>query len=114
MKSQLQVLSLNINGLRDDARRRGVFYWLKQLVYDVILLQDVRCQRGDIELWSQEWGMPVLWSEYNAILLTNRSMSISKVDLSFPLERCLVGKISCGGVQGDVVVGSIYVPAGRE
>src|ERR1035438_6933618 len=107
MKNHIQFLSLNINGLRDDVRRRGVFYWLKQLVYDVILLQDVRCQKGDVELWSQEWDMPALWSECNAILLTNRSMTISKVDFSFPLERCLIGMIKCGGVQGDVVVGSI-------
>ena len=113
MKSYLQFLSLNINGLRDDVRRSGIFYWLKQLTYDVILLQDVRCQNSDMQLWSLEWGMPVLWSEYNAILLTNRSMTVSEVHCNRELERCLLGKIQCGGVQGDIVVGSMYVPAGR-
>jgi hypothetical protein len=76
MKSHLQFLSLNINGLRDDVRRRGIFCWLKQLSYDVILLQDIRYQDGDNFLWSQDWGMAALWSNHNAILLIyNQSRS---------------------------------------
>src|ERR1700733_13378253 len=93
MRSHLQFLSLNINGMRDNERWRGIFYWLKQLTYDVILLQDVRYHDEDNFLWSQEWGMPVMWSKHNAILLMNQDLRISKVDLDSPIDRFLVGKI---------------------
>jgi exonuclease III len=105
------VMSLNINGLREEGRRRNIFYWLKQLNYDVILLQDVRCHEADQGLWSLEWGLPVLWSYHNAVLLMNKSMTLVKVNLPQILERCLVGAIQCPGVQGEVVVGSCYIPA---
>jgi len=113
MKSHLQFLSLNINGLRDDVRRRGVFCWLKQLSFDIILLQDIRYQEGDNFVWSQEWGMAALWSSHNAILLTNRDLSITKVDPTPDVDRLLLGKVCMEGSQGDIIVGSVYVPAER-
>src|ERR1035438_10088054 len=114
LRNYLHILSLNVNGLRDSTRRRCIFLWLKQLTYDVILLQDIRFTEQDDLGWSQEWGLPVLWSEHNAILLTNKSFSISRVDSDSPRWRCLIGKVCCGVGQGDVMVGSVYIPAGRS
>ena len=114
MKSHFNILSLNINGLRGNDRRRNIFYWLKQLMYDIILLQDVRYCEGDCVLWSGEWGLPALWSSHNAILLTNKSMSITKLDSPGLLDRCLLGSIHRESMQEDLVVGSIYIPAERS
>ena len=86
MKSHLHILSLNINGLREDGRRENIFYWLKQLSYDIILLQDVRCKDNEHALWSLEWGLPVLWSYHNAVLLMNKSLSILELSLPPGLE----------------------------
>jgi exonuclease III len=81
MKSHIHILSLNINGLREDGRCKNIFYWLKQLNYDIILLQDVRCHDNEHVTWSLEWGLPALWSYHNAVLLMNKTLSILKVSL---------------------------------
>ena len=41
----LTVLTLNVNGLRDSAKRAGIFWWLRALpsVPDVVCLQEVHC-----------------------------------------------------------------------
>jgi exonuclease III len=114
MKSHLDILSLNINGLRDNERRKRVFSWLKNLSYDIILLQDIHYEENDDTLWSLEWGLPALWSPHNAILSMNQSLSLSKVDSDSLLERCLLGKVSYQGAQNDIIICSIYVPADRK
>lgn len=114
MKSHLNILSLNINGLREEARRKSIFYWLKQLTFDLILLQDICFQEIDRDQWSREWGLPVLWSPFNAILLLDKGMSITEIDGQVESERCLLGVIQGGCLQDRILVGSIYVPAERQ
>lgn len=59
--STLKVASINVNGLRAQAqngipKRRKIFTWIKQLNFDVILLQETHSSVVDCDKWINEWG----------------------------------------------------------
>ena len=108
--NKISLLSLNINGLRDQSKRLLVFRWLKTLSFSIILLQDVHFSATDLILWNQQWGYPAIWSYYNAILLTNPSMTLSTVPYPYT-DRILCASIVHTPNTPPISVGSIYLPA---
>ena len=108
--NKISVLSLNINGLRDQQKRLLVFRWLKTLSFSIIFLQDVHFTELDLNLWNQQWGYPVIWSYYNAILLTKSSMSLSMIPYPHT-DRILCASIVHTQNAPPIRVGSIYLPA---
>src|SRR5271165_1260976 len=108
--NKISLLSLNINGLCDQSKRLLVFRWLKTLSFSIILLQDVHFSATDLILWNQQWGYPAIWSYYNAILLTNPSMTLSTVPYPYT-DRILCASIINTPNTPPISVGSIYLPA---
>ena len=111
MKESLSILSLNVNGLRDDLKRSNLFLWLKLFPTDIILLQDTHYSPADSDLWTRQWGLPVVWSEFNAALSTNRSLSLSKVPTPDLSPRITIFSVQLASQQDPHYFGSVYVPA---
>jgi exonuclease III len=61
MKDTISILSLNVNGLRDEVKCIRLFWWLKNNHFDLIFLQDVRWSEEDGESWSSQWGRLSCW-----------------------------------------------------
>ena len=112
MIDTLSFISLNVNGLRNDASRLDLFAWLKQSRYDIIFLQDIHFLPSDQALWDSQWGAAVVWSPFNAILSLNRAATLSLVDTPLLPDRLLVVTITFPGVA-PLQVASVYVPAQR-
>ena len=56
----LSVLSLNVNGLRDESKRIGLIQWLRSLPspVDIVCLQETHCvSAGECQSWFQSSGL---------------------------------------------------------
>jgi hypothetical protein len=51
----LKLVTVNVNGLRDNRKRELVFNWLVSKKYDCICLQETHCKGVDINRWESEW-----------------------------------------------------------
>ena len=80
----------------------------------LIFLQDVHFLPADIVLWTQQWGLSVLWSCHNAILLIDQSSSLSALIIPAMSARVLLASISISTVTNTLNIGSIYIPADRQ
>ena len=61
MNRAVNLLSLNVRGLRDCKKRREIFNWLKthhqgKRSFQFVLLQETHFADSDNELWETEWG----------------------------------------------------------
>lgn len=54
--SKVNVASFNVNGLRSQSKRRGVFNYLKYFKTHIVLLQETHSVPEDETIWSNEWG----------------------------------------------------------
>ena len=54
------IVSLNVDGIRDDDKRARIFEYLKFMKHDFFLLQETHVQTEDVEAWSAEWGRGML------------------------------------------------------
>ena len=48
----LTLASLNVRGLRDNAKRREVFNWLRRKQFSIYMLQEVHCIEKSNDLWA--------------------------------------------------------------
>ena len=75
---KLCIVSLNVRGLRDGVKRRRVFRYLKRMNADIALLQEMHSSKDIEEMWSNEWGNKIIYSNGTnnskgvAILFTKR------------------------------------------
>ena len=84
----LRLLSLNVNGLRDPAKRRTLFNLLHRDQWDVVLLQETHhSSAAEGQAWAEEgpnglrvnWAGPSFWSHYStqscgvAVLISPRA-----------------------------------------
>jgi exonuclease III len=53
---KLKCMTYNAKGLKDSAKRDGVFYWLKKKKMDVICIQEAHCEKETLKKWEEEWG----------------------------------------------------------
>ena len=60
--SALSIASLNVRGMRDQAGRRRLYKYLKNLSYDVYLLQETHSTITDSKLWTMQWNGHCVWS----------------------------------------------------
>jgi exonuclease III len=51
----LKLVTINVNGLRENRKRELVFNWLISKKYDCICLQETHCTGVDINQWKSEW-----------------------------------------------------------
>ena len=58
----LRIVSLNVNGLRNDKKREMVFNHLIREKYDIICLQETHSANIDENLWKSQWGGDIIFS----------------------------------------------------
>ena len=61
----LTNVCFNINGFRNNLRRKTIFYFLKNKKFDFIFLQGTHSKHTDEKLWKGEWGGDILYSHSN-------------------------------------------------
>ena len=56
MAGKYTITTLNCKGLRQSAKRRCMFQFLKTKQSDIFLLQETHVVENDVHLWEQEWN----------------------------------------------------------
>ena len=62
MSHKLNILSLNVKGLRNVNKRRAIFSYLKNKKATIFNLQETFSKQEDEKAWSAEWGGKILFS----------------------------------------------------
>ena len=59
----LNIVSLNVNGMREAKKRTAIYEWLRIQDYDICMLQETHCScLKDVKTWSKEWKGKAYWS----------------------------------------------------
>ena len=60
--SMCKVISLNVRGIRDQAKRRSIFAYLKDQKASIYFLQETYSELKDETIWQNEWGGKMYFS----------------------------------------------------
>ena len=60
--SMCKVISLNVRGIRDQAKRRSIFAYLKDQKASIYFLQETYSELKDETIWRNEWGGKMYFS----------------------------------------------------
>lgn len=58
----LQLVTLNVNGMRSMLKRRALFKDLRDAKNDIVFLQETHCTSVEEKIWLSEWGGPGYFS----------------------------------------------------
>ena len=83
----LDVLSLNVRGIRDLTKRRSIFSFLKDLKANIYFLQETYSEPNNENIWKNEWGGEIFFSHgtnhsKGVCILVNPSF-LGQVDYSY-------------------------------
>ena len=53
----LNIACFNVNGLRQNVKRKSIFYHLKNKKFDIILLQETHSSIGEETLWQYKYEL---------------------------------------------------------
>ena len=70
---KLKLLSLNVRGIKDTAKRHKLFHWLHKKQVDIIVLQETHSTDSDEKQWPHEWGDKHFYMNHG----TNQSAGVS-------------------------------------
>src|SRR5688572_23569081 len=96
MESKLVIATLNVNGLRDTAKRNRIFTLLKLKDQAMVLLQETHCNSlATAKQWEKEWGGKCFWSFGTArskgvALLLNPKLSVNVEHFEFDINGRLL------------------------
>ena len=110
--ASLRVLSLNVNGLRNNVKRKTLFRNFKEQHLDVICLQESYITKNVACEWEKEWGGKLVFVEGTArskgqLILLRKSLPY-EVQVVHTHERLLVVKLKLG--VKDVCICNAYGP----
>ena len=110
---KLNIISMNVRGIRNTKKRRSLFSYFKNNKFDIISLQETHLTNKDTNIIEAEWGPNFHISEgtlHSKGMLTLFGFSIKSDDirLGFKDNRCLVSLISIDDV--DVAIAHFYGP----
>ena len=60
------IFSLNVMGLRDGAKKREIFNWLREKKASICMLQEVHCIDETNHLWRAKWGYETVFTSYES------------------------------------------------
>lgn len=60
--SPLKMISLNINGIHDNMKRKSIFMFCRPKNADLIFLQETHSVDNDIKFWKAQWGIKVIFA----------------------------------------------------
>ena len=109
--TDLKVCSLNVRGLGEQLKRRGILNWLRAKKYSIYLLQETHSSENTNSVWSSEWVLKSLFTSYFtfsggvAILFNN--------NFSFQLQRSFLDNIIICDIKTNeklITLATIYAP----
>ena len=59
---ELNIVTHNVRGLRDDLKCQAVFMYLKKKRYDIIFLQETHSDNKSARWWSTQWEKKIWFS----------------------------------------------------
>ena len=112
--SSLNIVSLNVRGLRNQVKRRAIFSYLKSQKANLYCLQETFSQESDENVWSAEWGGQAFFSHGSVhsksvcILLKANTSTSYALNLIYadPKGRYIIAKISTG--DEELFIANIY------
>lgn len=97
----VKFTSLNVNGLRDESKRREIFKYLKNIDGAIVLLQETHSTKEQEHIWQAEWGNKIAFSHGTSAsrgvaTLANRKSSIKiKEVVRDTAGRWLITDLEC-------------------
>lgn len=116
--ARVKITTLNVNGLR-SAARRGFVEWLARANPDVLCMQEVRCEEGQVpaELWSPE-GWKVAWQPAQKKGYSGTAVWARHPEATFTIGTGHTRGDDEGRVTGVALPGldvwSVYLPSGSS
>lgn len=114
----LNLVTLNANGMRSLTKRRAIFNDLRNTKSDIIFLQETHCNTQEEKIWLSEWGGPGYFchGKSNARgvgILFSRSFN-PKIQEQITDEegRLLVLQITTG--DNIITLANLYAPTQNE
>ena len=114
------VISLNVRGLRNGVKRRGLFHWLKKYHNAdtaFIMLQETHSTVETENLWKQEYGSDIFFSHGTsssggtAILIPPKNNANVKSVESLKSGRCIAIEIEIENeCEGNLALINVYAP----
>ena len=86
--SCLNIVSLNVRGLRDYKKRKSIYMYLKKKNADFVFLQETHCCTSSENQWRKEWGGNILFSHGS-----NNSKGVAI--LIKPNANCKIDNVVC-------------------
>lgn len=60
--SHLNLVSLNVKGIRNLVKRKAIFIYCRRTKADIIFLQETHSSKTDINFWKSQWGDQIVFS----------------------------------------------------
>ena len=81
---KLQIASLNVREIGNNAKRREAFNWLRAKKFSIYMLQEVHCSENTSDSWTSEWGYKALFSRCSSSkvgvsILFNNNFNLSVI-----------------------------------
>ena len=58
----LSVVTMNVNGLKNENKRKEMFVYCKKSKFDIILMQETHCEVETQMIWKNQWGGNIIFS----------------------------------------------------
>ena len=115
--SKLSIITVNVRGLGDSAKRTRVFSQLRRMQHDIIALQETHCPTAaDATWWTRQWGGNAFWTTFDSrsvgvAILVRRDLpcTISDVDTD-PAGRFVRLTISLTDPHRSFRLTAVYAP----
>ena len=112
---EFKIATLNVRGLCNHVKRRKLFYWLKELNYDVVFLQETYCRQSFTSCFNNSWNGEIIHAVTDSAhsrgvcMLIKAKSNIEVID-SYPSSdgRSLICNIKIKGIILTLV--NIYAP----
>ena len=114
----LTIVSFNVNGLRNNLKRKTIFHFLKMKKFDFILLQETHSNHTDEKLWKCEWGGDIFHSHgtnhcNGVAILVKKSLKYEQTATYIDQTgRILLIEIKLN--DKVFVIGNVYAPTKDE
>ena len=83
----LKIISSNVRGLRDTVKRRQFYLYLKDKDIDIAFVQETHCTVKDQNIWQNQWGSNILFSNGNSN--ARGVMILFKRNLDYQVLNCI-------------------------
>ena len=108
--NSLSILSLNINGLKENKKRNNLFEKLSNKNIDTILLQDTHSTKQITEKWQKEWPGKSFWNSGEITKSSGVAILIKIIWVGFIKKKrckyicCVILKFRCKCFSKDFCV----------